>query len=119
MVTSESSFNVETTTSGVIEISSSIACEGKLSRTIEDTIPLELSYGPNPVINDLRINIPNAPENGVGVQVFDVHGKQVINQQYTVQSNTYINVPFGNLSQGLYFIRLNIENSEMIKIIKK
>lgn len=119
MVTSESSFNVETTTSGVIEISSSIACEGKLSRTIEDTMPLQLSFGPNPVINNLRINIPNAPENGVDVQVFDVHGKQVINQQYTVQNSSYINVPFGNLTQGLYFVQLDIENSEMIKIIKK
>ncbi|ARV09654.1 hypothetical protein BTO05_08370 [Winogradskyella sp. PC-19] len=119
MVTSESSFNVETNTAGVIEISSSIACEGKLSSTIEDITPLELSYGPNPVINDLRINIPNAPDNGVVVQIFDVHGKQVINQQFTVQSSTYINIPFGNLTKGIYFVRLNIENAEMIKIIKK
>ena len=82
-------------------------------------MPLQLSFGPNPVINNLRINIPNAPENGVDVQVFDVHGKQVINQQYTVQNSSYIKVPFGNLTQGLYFVQLDIENSDMIKIIKK
>ncbi|GGI56325.1 PA domain-containing protein [Winogradskyella haliclonae] len=119
MVTSQTSFNVDTSGGGLLEVTSAIACEGKLSRVVEDFTPLTLSYGPNPVVNDLRINIPNAPENGVGVQVYDVHGKLIVNQNLSVQNGIYINIPFANLTQGIYFVRLDIEKAEMIKIIKK
>lgn len=119
MVTSQTEFRVNTSGSGVLEVTSSVACEGKLSRQIEETLPLELSYGPNPVINDLRINIPNAPENGVAVQIFDVHGKLILNQNYNIQNSAFISVPFNSMSQGIYFVRLDIENAEMIKIIKR
>lgn len=118
MVTSEASFSVNTSGGGLLEVSSAVACEGKISRVIEDLSPLKLTYGPNPVINNLRINIPNAPEDGVGVQIYDVHGKLVSNKQFNVQNGTYINVPFQNLTQGIYFVRLDIEKTEMIKIIK-
>ena len=119
MVTSQTSFNVNTSGGGLLEVTSAVACEGKLSRVIEDLTPLKLSYGPNPVVNDLRIIIPNASESGVGVQVYDVHGKLIVNQNLSIQSGTYINVPFGTLTQGIYFVRLNLEKAEMIKIIKK
>lgn len=119
MVTSQTSFDVDTFGGGLLEITSAVACEGKLSREVEDFIPLELSYGPNPVINNLRINIPNAPENGVAVQIYDVHGKRVVNQNLAIKSGSYIDVSFANLRQGIYFVRLDLEKVEMIKIIKK
>lgn len=119
LITSQNEFNVNTTGSGLLEITSSVECEGKLSRVVESDLPLELTYGPNPVVNDLRINIPNAPENGVEVQVFDVHGKLILNQKFNVQNSAFISVPFNAIAQGIYFVRLDIENAEMIKIIKK
>ncbi|MFD1062530.1 thrombospondin type 3 repeat-containing protein [Winogradskyella litorisediminis] len=119
LITSETQFSVDTSSGGLLEITSAIACEGKLSRTIDSSLPLELTYGPNPVINNLRINIPDAPENGVNVQIFDVHGKLVANQNYNVQNSAFISVPFNSLSQGVYFVKLDLEKAEMIKIIKK
>ncbi|WP_317166951.1 thrombospondin type 3 repeat-containing protein [Winogradskyella ursingii] len=119
MVTSQSSFNVNTFGGGLLEVTSSLACEGKLSKVVGRTTLSNLSFGPNPVVNDLTINIPNAPEEGVNVQVFDVNGKMVINQMLLTHNKTFIKVPFENLTKGIYFVRLNLEQAEMIKIIKK
>ncbi|RNC88208.1 MAG: T9SS C-terminal target domain-containing protein [Winogradskyella sp.] len=119
MVTSQTNFNIDTSGGGLLEVSSSVECEGKISRVIEDTLSIALTYGPNPVTDNLQINIPNLPENGVNVQVFDIHGRLVINQNMLSVNGSFINVPFTNLTQGTYFVRLDIENVEIIKIVKR
>lgn len=118
MVTSQNEFEVTTVGDGLLEISSSIACEGKVTREISVDLPLEFTFGPNPVIDNLRINIPNAPENPIGVRVFDINGKLVLDRSLQVQNSTYIEVPFINISQGMYFVTVDVANSEVIKIIK-
>ena len=117
LVTSQSEFEVTTTGSGILEVSSSVACEGKLSREISNLLPIEFTFGPNPVTDNLRIKIPNAPET-VGVNVYDVNGRIVFNKVLSVQNSSFVDVPFTTLSQGLYFVRVDVENSKMIKIIK-
>ena len=119
MITSEASFRVDTSTGGLLEITSAVACEGKLSRTIDVTRPIELSFGPNPVINNLIINIPNASEEGIDVQVYDLQGKVVFNKNMRMQNQSQIIVPFANITNGVYFVRLNLETPEVIRIIKK
>ena len=119
MVTSQNEFEITTVGNGLIEISSSLECEGKLSREISNDLPLEFTFGPNPVENSLRINIPNASEESINVRVFDVHGKQVANQNILVLNKSYLSVPFNTFSSGLYFVKVDIENAETIKIIKK
>lgn len=119
LVTNQKSFNVSTLGGGLLEVTSAVACEGKLSRVVQNVASLKFTFGPNPVLNNLRITIPKAPENEVNVQIYDVYGKRVLHQYFPIQNASYISIPFTNLTQGMYFVKLNLEKAEMIKIIKK
>ena len=118
MVTSQTSFRVDTSAGGLLEITSAVACEGKLSKTIDEVESIELSFGPNPVINDLIINIPNMSEEGVDIQIYDLQGKVVFNKNMRLQNQNQITVPFTNITSGVYFVRLNLKTPEVLRIIK-
>lgn len=117
-ITSDQNFELDLVGSGELEIKTAEACEGTFKTSIENTLSIIAS--PNPVINDLKITLPNAvtqPE--IIVQVYDVTGKMVVNKNYVKGNSNFIKVPFANLNPGIYFIKLNVDSPEVIKIIKK
>lgn len=117
-ITSDPSFSLELNGSGELEIKTSKACEGTFRKTIENAFNITAS--PNPVINNLKVTLPNSvTQSEINVQVYNVNGKLVINTNYTKNNSNYIEVPFANLSSGVYFIKLNVASPEVIKIIKK
>lgn len=69
---------------------------------------------PNPVGNELNINAKGSLEN---VSIFDISGKQVLNQQ-DFKNNKTINV--SNLPKGTYVLKATINSKEQTKkFIKK
>ncbi|WP_052158320.1 thrombospondin type 3 repeat-containing protein [Lacinutrix jangbogonensis] len=117
-ITSDPTFDLELIGSGALEIKTAKACEGTFKTTIENVINIIAS--PNPVINNLKITLPHSfTQSEISVQVFDVNGKLVINKEYRKNNSNYIDVPFANLNSGIYFIKLNLDTPEVIKIIKK
>jgi len=118
-VTSDNSFEVETTGSGLLEVKSSKACEGVMSKAIEGNSALRVTFSPNPVIDNLKITLGNTKLSEVVIEVFDINGKRILNQKTPIQNTNYIQVPFENFNSGIYFVKLNLEKPEIFKIIKK
>ncbi|QCE40806.1 thrombospondin type 3 repeat-containing protein [Psychroserpens sp. NJDZ02] len=117
-ITSIPNFELELIGSGELEIKTAKACEGTYKTSIENTFNIIAS--PNPVINNLKITLPNSvTQSEVGVHVFDVNGRLVIDKNYARGGVNFIEVPFSNLNKGIYFIKLDVETSEVFKIIKK
>ena len=117
-ITSDPTFDLELIGSGALEIRTSIACEGTFKTSIKNALNIVAS--PNPVINNLKITLPNTvTQSEIDVQVFSVNGKLVINTTYRTNNSNYIDVPFADLNSGVYFIKLNLDKPEVIKIIKK
>ncbi|WP_397363782.1 thrombospondin type 3 repeat-containing protein [Olleya sp. R77988] len=116
-ITSNPIFELNIIGSGELEIKTSKACEGTFKTSIENAFNIIVS--PNPVINNLKITLPiTITQSEILVQVFDVNGKLVLNQNYRRNNFNYLEVPFENLNSGLYFIKLNLDTPEVIKIIK-
>jgi len=117
-ITSDQNFELDLEGSGELEIKTAEACEGTFKTSIENSLSIIAS--PNPVINDLKISFPNTiTQSEVIVQVYDVTGKMVVNKNYVKGNSNFIKVPFANLNPGIYFIKLNVDSPEVIKIIKK
>ncbi|AUC82660.1 thrombospondin type 3 repeat-containing protein [Lacinutrix sp. Bg11-31] len=117
-ITSDPTFDLELIGSGALEIKTAKACEGTFKATIENALNIVAS--PNPVINNLKITLPNTvTQSEISVQVYDVNGKLVINKNYIKNNSNSLDVPFANLNSGIYFIKLNLDTPEVIRIIKK
>ena len=118
-ITSDNTFEVETSGSGLLEVKSSKACEGTMSRLVESSQSLSITASPNPVIDQLKITLPNIEVAEIPVLVYDVNGKVLINDRFAIRNSNYIQVPFESLESGIYFVALNFTQPEVFKIIKK
>ena len=86
----------------------------------EDLIEIDqISYYPNPVIEELFLSWKLVPEKTVQkIEVFTISGKSL--QGYLPQSDQ-ITIGFSGYPSGIYFVHFNYNNGEVktIKIIKK
>lgn len=75
-----------------------------------------LSLYPNPVINDLTINLPTNIKNAQ-IKIVDVTGRTVSNSNVTISNNK---VDVSKLSQGVYIVEITTDKGTISKkIIKK
>ncbi len=117
-VSNQNSFNVETSGSGLIEVRSSKACEGVISRVMENAGVLKLSVSPNPVNDELKIFFPMLLEAAIPVQIYDLTGKLILDQNVVIQNSNFIRLPFHNFIKGIYFVKVGLDKAEVIRIIK-
>ena len=84
---------------------------------IEDQLLKEnFAIYPNPVTDVMNVSFPQEVGNAV-VTVYDVLGKQVLQQQVTVAGNR---VDFTKLSAGMYIANINGDGiNNNFKILKK
>ena len=81
------------------------------SNTLENLI----SVYPNPVVNELNINVTEQVEN-VTVNIYNVAGQLVINENF---SDNNISVNTANLTQGVYIAKININGKiSTVKFVK-
>ncbi len=97
----------------LLEVKTSIACEGVFSKVIA----LEnVNYGyPNPAENIFNIEFPNEV-NEMEIAVFDLVGKRVL---LTKIAKLNPSIDISSLAKGLYIVRLKFgDNLKTMKIIK-
>jgi hypothetical protein len=114
-ITNDTSFDVQTIGSGLLEVKSSKVCEGTLKKIISNSTIISAS--PNPVVNNLTVTLPNIEKENIPVQIFNVQGKSVFNSVITKNSGK-INIPFESLNSGVYFVKLELDTPKTFKIIK-
>ncbi|WP_340201372.1 thrombospondin type 3 repeat-containing protein [Ascidiimonas sp. W6] len=81
----------------------------------------EIQLFPNPLTgNSLEINMGQFDDRQVQIQVFSINGQRMISKDFEV-SNSRINVPVTNLSQGIYVVKIVTQNNSEFnyKIIRK
>ena len=83
---------------------------------IKDNSLNELSIYPNPVVNELTINLPSNIKNA-DVRIVDVTGRTISNNNVTINNNK---LDVSHLAQGVYIVEIKTEKGTTSKkLIKK
>lgn len=107
-------FDVQVAERGILEVKTAKACEGAF-KTVIDGIFLKK----NPISTKIELLIPsNFNRDQVETMIYDLSGKVIFNQAVRVSGNT-LDIPFENYNSGIYILKLGVENSEPIKILKQ
>ena len=96
------------TTTGVISGQTFFNDENPVSVS-ELTVNHDLAIYPNPVID--YINIQPSFTGNASVEIYNVQGKILINQKYTLQINTPLKLDVSSFEKGLYFVKITNEST--------
>ncbi len=111
------SFVVDAKNGGVVEVfSSKAACQGKLSTTIGNLG--NISLYPNPTKANVTLNIPNADDDTVAIEIHNALGMNVSSGVYDITANK-VELPMQALPAGIYFVSINQGTSKTLRIIKQ
>ncbi len=113
---STNSFLVDVKNGDVLDVHSSLTCQGKLSTTI-GTLG-NISAYPNPTRDNVTLLLPGTTEGAIAIDIYNAIGMKVSSSVYSVVGNK-ITLPMENLTAGVYFASINTSTSEIIKIIKE
>ena len=113
MKTTNSKFEVAVNDLDLVEVKSSIVCEGIFSKLI---VLENVIYGyPNPSENEIKFKFPDQVTE-MELAVFNVLGKLISTERITRTNPT---TDISNLAQGLYFMQLKFDDKvKTIKILK-
>ncbi|NER14147.1 BspA family leucine-rich repeat surface protein [Leptobacterium flavescens] len=98
-----------------IEVTSGVACEGKL--LLETPWSEELLVYPNPTGSDVELVLPQ-DRSSITVAIYNVSGVRVSAKTYAV-SNRKTVIGMKKLPAGVYFLHLRNKNPTIVKIIKR
>ena len=110
------SFLINAQNGDKIEVTSSVACEGKLSTTIN---PFDqMSVFPNPTKANVTMTLPKFESSSVIVSIHNTLGTMVSSKVYNVVGSR-VQLPMENLPTGIYFVTVEDGISQTFKIIKE
>lgn len=117
LLTDSSEFSIDATHGDVIEVSTSKSCEGSFSETIT-FIDAVLAY-PNPTTTDIEIILPKSTIYGdVNIEIYNVQS-QLIEMANCVLDGNKLKIDMRSFANGIYFVKLNLKESIIIKILKQ
>jgi len=84
-----------------------------------DNFGWDVTSYPNPFTDDLNLNFQTDQEMKVSIQVIDLNGRKVFEQNdKPVLSGQVINLQLGNLVTGTYLVSVIPENDKIFKVFK-
>jgi len=114
--TSSNSFSVDVNHGDILEIKSSVECEGVLSKQI-DFISEIIAY-PNPSNGIFQITIPIA-ENEVKIELFNMQSQLISSKSYPIKSGK-VQLDIEDKPTGLYIVKVYLDTkSAVFKVIKQ
>jgi endonuclease I len=113
--TSASSFVIDVKHGDLVEVKTSVSCEGVLSEKIEmfNTI---VAY-PNPTKGNFEIALPSV-EKEVTIEVYNIHSQLISSKIYPVMYGK-VQLKFENHPAGIYIAKVYLEKPIQLKIIKE
>ena len=112
--TSSPSFLVETTSGDLIEVKTSIECEGVFSKSI-DLLDKMIVY-PNPTNGDFKILLP-VSQKEVSIELYTINSKLISVKTYPVLYGE-IQLSIEDKPLGIYIIKVLLDTPVYLKIIK-
>ncbi|MCK8523806.1 DUF5011 domain-containing protein [Aquimarina sp. D1M17] len=108
------SFAVDVVHGDVLEVSSSVDCEGSLSSKV--SLFDEFRIAPNPTRGDVTLSVPATAVSEMKISIYNSIGVVVSSGVYAVDSSSVV-LPMTNLPQGIYLI--SIEGGVTFKVVKQ
>ena len=114
--TQNKNFVVDVKQGDLLEVSTSVACEGLFSKTIVEFPSAPIVY-PNPTFGLIEVSIPEDRKE-VYLELYSVNSVLISKGTYPV-INQKIQLNLENESSGVYFIKLNLEKVFNLIVLKK
>ncbi len=114
--TSSPSFSVNAEYGDVIEVKTSVVCEGVLTKTMDGII----SVLPNPTKGDFTIAALPLSLKNVTIEIYNVYSQLVLSKVYQV-NNGRVQLGINETPAGIYFASIKMGNKKpkILKIIKE
>lgn len=96
-----------------INISTDKECQGVVQKEV--FISEELQFFPNPVVEDLNIIIPGIAKKAT-IRLYQRNGRLLSTHQLAISSSRMVSLPMGDLTPGLYLIKVATE--AVVKTLK-
>ena len=114
VVSDHKEFELEISGNGKLEVKTAKDCEGFYKTSIG-----EILLKQNPISESIDLILPLfVSESDIGAVIFDIQGKMIYNQTLKKEGSN-LSIPFKDFVTGVYILKLSIENSKPIKILKK
>lgn len=113
-IVDEKEFEVSLKGGDKLEVKSSKECEGTFRMSLDSILLLQ-----NPITEKINLLLPfDILDNRIEVKVFSANGKLVYKKFIARQDNN-LAIPFKNYASGIYILKLSLENTKPLKIIKQ
>ncbi|MEL1241574.1 alpha-amylase family glycosyl hydrolase [Flavobacterium flavipallidum] len=111
--TNSNSFSVAVLGGDVLEVKTSVPCEGTFSQTVSANV---IAY-PNPVQDELTLFAPTS-KNEINISLYAMNGQLISSENYPVVNQKVV-LYLGKLAASVYIAKVNAEASSTITIIKQ
>jgi photosystem II stability/assembly factor-like uncharacterized protein len=109
-------FALDTSNAWVCTMDGRIFSLSGLQSTDEIVEPESIGFYPNPVSNQLTIELNNEIKDNLTIRLFSIDGKPILSRQYSGLHHVTLTLDLSNFSSGLYI--LNCQGSSVSKSYK-
>ncbi|WP_372746918.1 alpha-amylase family glycosyl hydrolase [Lutibacter sp.] len=113
--TSAPTFSVNVKQGDQIQVKTAVSCEGIFSKTI-DVLESFTAY-PNPTNGLFEISVTTTEKNAV-VEMYSVQGQLISKYSYPI-SNNKIQMSLEDKPTGLYFVKVYLQDTILLKVVKQ
>jgi hypothetical protein len=92
------------------QISNAVAVGGKTTATRDQSRSIELKIQPNPVLDELHVQLEASTNNNTLAQIISLDGKLILEQKIQIGATGKVQIPAANLVKGIYLLRIREEN---------
>lgn len=108
-----STFDVNTSEGGVLEVKTAKACEGKFNVVIDN-----IFLKKNPVTETIDLMLPNNAPSRIEAKVYNIKGKLILEGRFEKQGNE-LSIPFNGFNSGTYILKVGNDNTNTFKVLKR
>lgn len=112
--TESSSININVKNGDYLQVKSAIQCEGVFSKFI--SINENITAFPNPTNGKFQISLPNIT-NEIIIEVYNIQS-QLISSKIHTPIEGKASLDLENKSKGIYFVKINLPQPMVLKILK-
>lgn len=114
--TESSTFSINVQKGDVLEVKTAKLCEGTFSKVIDKMDDLALLF-PNPTSNHFEIAVVTS-KSEIPIEIYTAAGALISNKKYAVLNNK-VQLNIENLAVGVYLVKLGLESTTTVSVIKK
>jgi hypothetical protein len=113
--TTSSNFSVDVKAGDLLQVKTSIPCEGIYSEAIDNLLGLITAY-PNPTLGKFIVNVPTTKQE-VDIELYTLSSQLISKSTYPV-NNQKVQLSLENETTGVYIVKLNLETPVSLIVVK-